>query len=217
MNKFHIIIADDHPLVLMGIRELLERDPGIVVDAAAESPSELMERLERYTPDAVITDYSMPDDDRQGDGLQFIGLLLRRFSGLKVVVLTRITNPMIVASLYDIGVSGVVLKRHNLSELTQALQTIRRGQHYYPPGFQKLRSGELENSMKQRIDSLTPREFEVLRLFVQGGRTMGEIGEHLNRSIKTVSAQKTAAMRKLGVATTPDLIRFCAENEIFLK
>ncbi|MCL7715559.1 response regulator transcription factor [Stenotrophomonas mori] len=216
MLKLRIVIADDHPLVLMGIREVLERDPNVVVEAAAHSPSELIQHLDRSAPDVVITDYHMPDDALHGDGIQFIGLLLRRYPGVRLLVLTMLSNPMIVASLYDAGVSGVILKQHDLTEVSQALHTLRRGQRYYPPGFTKVRRGDRENPVQQRIDALTPREFEVLRLFVQG-HAIGEIGEHLNRSIKTVSTQKTSAMRKLGVESNQALIGFCTEHGLFLN
>lgn len=214
MQKLRIVIADDHPLLLMGIREVLERDPNVVVEAAAQSPSELVDLLERSLPDVVITDYHMPDDERHGDGIQFIGFLRRRFADTKLLVLTMLSNPMIVASLYDAGVSGVVLKQHDMSELGQALQTLRRGMRYYPPGFKKVRRGDSENPVEQRISSLTLREFEVMRLFVEG-QTVGEISEHLSRSVKTVSTQKISAMRKLGVESNQDLVSFCTEHDMF--
>jgi len=214
MQKLRIVIADDHPLLLMGIREVLERDPGVVVEAAAQSPSELVEHLERSLPDIIITDYHMPDDERHGDGIQFIGFLLRRFPDTKLLVLTMLSNPMIVDALYDAGVTGVILKQHDMSEVGQALHTLRRGMRYYPPGFRKVRRGDQENPVQQRIASLTLREFEVIRLFVQG-QTVGEISEHISRSIKTVSTQKTSAMRKLGVESNQDLVSFCTEHDVF--
>ncbi len=216
MLKIRVVIADDHPLVIMGIRELLEQDIHTSVEAAVLSPSELVKQLERTLPDVVITDYNMPDDKQYGDGIQFISYLLRRFDGLKVIILTMLSNPMIISSLYDAGVQGVVLKQHKLTEILKALHMTRLGVKYYPPGYTEKKQAEKGGPIEERLASLTPREFEVLRRFAQG-QTIGEIAEQLNRSIKTVSTQKTAAMRKLDVQSNQDLIAFCVHNGTFLN
>jgi len=219
-----VILADDHPLILMGVADLLNREIGIEVSATASSPSELVDLLTREQPDVLVTDYSMPDDPRYGDGIAFIGYLRRRFPGLKILVLTMLTNPMIVASLYDLGVAGVAQKQHDHKEIIRALRTIALGNRYTPHGYTAPtragaraaagQSGAAPISLEDRVASLSPREFEVLRLFAQG-HAVGEVAEKLNRSIKTVSSQKTAAIRKLGVANNQELIAFCTQNRLF--
>jgi len=217
-----VVIADDHPLMLMGVADLLARDIGIDVRATATSPSELVAVLQKELPDVLVTDYSMPDDPRYGDGMAFIGYLLRQFPGLKILVLTMLSNPMIVASLYDLGVAGVVQKQHDHKELIRALRSVALGNRYHPPGTLPTRrgntgacaSGTTPVSLDARVASLSPREFEVLRLFAQG-LAVGEVAEKLNRSIKTVSSQKTAAIKKLGVANNQELIAFCTQNRLF--
>jgi len=223
-----VVIADDHPLILMGVADLLAREIGIEVQATASSPSELVATLTKDLPDVLVTDYSMPDDERYGDGMAFIGYLRRRFPGLKILVLTMLTNPMIVASLYDQGVAGVAQKQHDHKEIIRALRTIGLGNRYYPHGYTPAtrasarantraavgQPGAAPLSLEDRVASLSPREFEVLRLFAQG-HAVGEVAEKLNRSIKTVSSQKTAAIRKLGVANNQELIAFCTQNRLF--
>jgi len=216
-----VVIADDHPLILMGVADLLARDVGISVQATASSPSEVVAALQNELPDVLVTDYSMPDDPRYGDGMAFIGYLLRRFPGLKVLVLTMLSNPMMVASLYDLGVAGVVQKQHDHKELIRALRTIALGNRYHPPnrasGRAQANAANHANpaSLDERIASLSPREFEVLRLFAQG-HAVSDVAAKLNRSIKTVSSQKTAAIRKLGVNNNQELIAFCTQNRLFL-
>jgi len=221
----NVVIADDHPLILMGVADLLARDVGISVQATASSPSEVVAALQKELPDVLVTDYSMPDDPRYGDGMAFIGYLLRRFPGLKVLVLTMLSNPMMVASLYDLGVAGVVQKQHDHKELIRALRTIALGNRYHPPnrapnhtpGHAQANAASHANpaSLDERIASLSPREFEVLRLFAQG-HAVSEVAAKLNRSVKTVSSQKTAAIRKLGVNNNQELIAFCTQNRLFL-
>ncbi|WP_084455162.1 response regulator transcription factor [Comamonas composti] len=214
MPILRVVIADDHPLMVMGIRELLEQDANITVEATAFSSSELVALLEKSLPDVIITDYNMPGDDVHGDGIQFISYLLRRFKDIKLIILTMLSNPMILSSLYDAGVHGVVMKSQNLNEIIQAVKMVRLGTRYYAPGFKKKSSNDISNTVEDQIKNLTPREFEVLRLFSQG-LTIGEIAEHLCRSIKTVSTQKSSAMRKLNVQTNQDLIAFFVKNSIF--
>jgi len=214
-KKLRIVLVDDHPLVLMGIRELLAQDIHLGVEAMVSTPSELVEHLGASEPDIVVTDYSMPGDARYGDGMRFISYLRRHFPGVGIIVLTMVSNPMIVSSLYDAGVLGVVMKQDNLDALLVALALARRGLRYYPPGFRRDMSvgGEVRN-LQERVDSLSPREFEVLRLFVQGA-SITEIAGQLHRSVTTISAQKTSAMRKLGAQNNQELISFCLEHGLF--
>lgn len=215
IQKLRVIIADDHPLILMGIRELLGRDFNLSVEAVAASPSELVEHLQGNPPDAVITDYSMPGDEQYGDGIRFISYLRRHFPDVKLIVLTMVSNPMIISSLYDAGVQGVVLKQDELSEALVALHLLRQGVKYYPANFkQDTPKDVLESSVPDRLASLSPREFEVLRLFAMGD-SISSIAEQLNRSIKTISAQKASAMRKLNVHNNQDLIVFCTQHNLF--
>lgn len=215
MKKIRVIIADDHPLMVMGVRDLLAKDANISIEAEVFTPTDLFNQLEKSLPDVVITDYTMPDDECYGDGIKFIQLLLRRFPEVKLIVLTMLSNPLIISSLYETGVQAVVLKKHNLNEINRALHMTSMGLQYYPPGFRKEMRPDHGGAVQERIKNLSPKEFEVLRLFSQGS-TVGEVAEHLNRSIKTVSTQKTTAMRKLEVKTNQDLITFCMEHGLFL-
>lgn len=215
IKKLRIVLADDHPLILMGMRELLSRDINLAVETLAETPSQLIAHLEASQPDVVITDYSMPGDGQYGDGIRFISYLRRHFPEVKLIVLTMVSNPMIISSLYDAGVQAVVLKQDELSEALVALHLLRQGVKYYPTGFkQDTPKTVLESSVQERVASLSPREFEVLRMFVLGD-SISSIAEHLKRSIKTISAQKAAAMRKLNVHNNQDLIVFCTEHNLF--
>ncbi|MDK7587686.1 response regulator [Alcaligenes faecalis subsp. phenolicus] len=215
IQKLRVVIADDHPLILMGIQELLGRDINLSVEAVASTPSELVKHLQKNSADAVITDYSMPGDEQYGDGMRFISYLRRHFPEVKLIVLTMVSNPMIISSLYDAGVQGVVLKQDELSEALIALHLLRQGVKYYPAEFkQDTPRTMLDGSVQERLASLSPREFEVLRLFAMGD-SISSIAEQLNRSIKTISAQKASAMRKLNVHNNQDLIAFCTQNNLF--
>lgn len=215
MERLRIVLADDHPLVLMAMRDLLEKELSFEIAATLASPTALVDHLRLDLPDVIITDYSMPGDETYGDGIRLVRYLTRHFSRARIVVLTMVSNPMIISALYDTGVAAVVLKRDNLAEIVTALQTLRAGRTYYPPGFQG--EGTTDSRTKfigERINSLSPKEYEVLRHFIQGGSMM-QVAETLQRSVKTVSGQKISAMRKLNVRTDQELVAFCVESGIF--
>lgn len=215
MKKVRIVLADDHPLTLAGIRDLLERDRNIVVTASVSTSTALVEQLNSSLPDIIITDYTMPGDSVYGDGIRFVDYLIRTYPDTKLLVLTMISNPMIISSLYDTGVWGVVLKHDKLTEMLSAINCLRLGNRYFPTSYQQnIRSERWSTSVADRIKLLSPREFEVLRHFVRGDSVM-QIAANLKRSVKTVSTQKTSAMEKLRVQSNQELIAFCVENGLF--
>ncbi|WP_025123004.1 MULTISPECIES: response regulator transcription factor [unclassified Serratia (in: enterobacteria)] len=215
MKTLRVVLVDDHQVVLAGLKDFLNQTLHIEVVATFASSEELVRYLKTTPPDVVITDYNMPSDGVHKDGLRYVEFLVRNFPQVKILVLTMISNPMIVSALYDSGVAGVIFKQDPLSEVQSALRAVRANTRYYPASFQSDgRSDEREVFIQQRINSLSPREFEVLRYFVEGDSIV-QIAARLNRSAKTVSLQKNSAMRKLNVESNQELIRFCMGNHIF--
>jgi len=211
--KTTVVIADDHPIVLAGVLELIGRDPRLEVIGHATGPSALVEQLQVRSADIIITDYSMPGDDTFGDGNRLISHLHRTFPSSKVLVLTMVSNPAIIAAMYRAGARGVVRKTGDLGELSTALNALLAQRIYRSPMLPR------EDSVPQAgADNaaalLSAREFEVIRLFARG-QTVGDIANRLNRSTKTISTQKISAMRKLGTRTDHDLIAFCLESDLF--
>lgn len=211
--KHKIVIADDHPIVLAGIRDLIDRDPRFQVVGQAQTPAALVELLQQLTPDIVISDYNMPGNDSLGDGIKLISYLQRNFPDSKILILTMVSNPSIVAEMYRAGASGVVRKSGDLKELDIALSTLLAQRVYRSPDLPR------EEALPGTGDAssatlLSPREFEVVRLFASG-QSVGDIARRLNRSSKTVSTQKINAMRKLGAKTDQDLVTYCLESELF--
>ncbi|MBN9320941.1 MAG: response regulator transcription factor, partial [Delftia acidovorans] len=105
--KLRIAVVDDHAVVLLGVKDFLEQDPNLQVVATFSTPSSLMQYARSNPLDVVLTDYSMPGDDVYGDGLRYVDYLIRHFPDIKVLVLTTVSNPMIISALYDAGVAGV--------------------------------------------------------------------------------------------------------------
>lgn len=209
MPKIKIVLADDHPIVLMGVSELIERDERYEIVGQAHTSSELIKQLQRLQPAIVVTDYSMPGDEIYGDGVKLIEYLIRHFPEVKILVLTMLTNNLILSRLYDLGVGGIILKNGDLNEILLALNALSNGEKWHSKAGQGAASViERSDAVQARIASLSVKEFEVLRRFASG-MNVRDIAHSLNRSVKTVSTQKITGMRKLDVENDHALLTFC--------
>lgn len=209
-----IILADDHPVVLMGARMALcsPSDTAFSIVAQAHNADELIDRLEHTPCDILVSDYSMPYG-RFPDGLALMGYLKRHFGHVPLIVMTMLRNPSLLQALLNSGVCGLFDKRSPLSELKQAVQSVSKGRRYLSPSFAEILEAQTlprASTDAPRV-SLSEREMEVVRLFVQGlsGR---QIAAQLNRSEKTISRQKRTAMDKLGLGHDGGLVEFAQMN-----
>ncbi|RSM32244.1 DNA-binding response regulator [Aeromonas salmonicida] len=208
--SFKIILADDHPLILTGIRSLIAHNqPGCEVVAEAHQVSELLNTLQQHSCDLLITDFSMPGDERS-DGLTMIQQLKRDYPTLPILVLTQIHNAGILQSLLQLGVSGVLLKKAVISELSDAIRQILSGHSYIGSSVKNLLA---EAGLDHHTTSiqLTPKESEVVRLLA-GGMSVTQVAEYLHRSVKTISTQKKSAMLRLGLQSDSALFHYAKEQ-----
>ncbi|WP_430389238.1 response regulator [Dyella sp. 20L07] len=206
-----IILADDHPIVSSGTRMLLERDSSLQVVAVAASPDELLGALDAHECDLVITDYIMPAGNT-ADGLGLLGLMQRRWPKLPVVVMTSLSNPAILRSIQTSGVRALINKADALGELPAALRAVSRGKVYLSKSVRELLDDGLVAAAAPTVTKvLSPKEAEVLRLFASGF-TVTDIAKQLNRSVKTISGQKSEAMSKLGLRSDIDVYAYAREN-----
>lgn len=208
MKKIKVVIADDHPIVLLGVREVIQRDGRFIVVGEATSSSQLIDRLQSEKPDVVITDFHMPGDSTFGDGLKLIEYLTRRFIDTQILVLTMMSNSLIVLRLHELGVMGVIQKNHLHEEIENALNALASRRNYQSPEQEAISVIHNQQQVDERFASLSLREMEILRLFV-AGHSVTDIARMVNRSSKTVSAQKVSAMRKLAVTTDQALVTYC--------
>ncbi|CAK9890775.1 MULTISPECIES: response regulator [Pseudomonas] len=214
MDKLKVIIADDHPIVLLGVRELVERDERFCVVGEAVCSKGLIELLEQQPVDLVITDYNMPADSPYGDGLKLVDYLKRHFPHLQVLILTMISNHLILTRLHELGVVGVIQKSQLHTEIQLALKAVAQQSQYRSLEPAKTSVIETTAAIEDRFATLSPKEFEILRLFV-AGKSVSDIARSQNRSAKTISAQKISAMRKLDVNSDQDLLAYCLERSVF--
>lgn len=213
MPQMKVLLADDHPIVLMGVSEIIERDSRFKVVGEAMSSSELIDKISQLNPDVIITDYNMPGDEQYGDGTRLVEYLRRHFPEPRVLILTVISNPQVLSWLYGLGISGVISKSAGLEQILVALDAFYRDGHYQQDTLEGAPS-EDEAGISQMLSQLTVKEFEVLRLFATGV-SVGEVAQSLNRSIKTISTLKISAMRKLNVDNDQALLILCVKANLF--
>jgi len=214
MHEIKAVIADDHPVVLVGLREMIQRDTRFELVGEAVSSSQLIKLLVSNQLDLVITDFNMPGDDLYGDGLQLIEYIIEQFPAVKILVLTMVSNQLIISRLLEMGVAGVIAKNHIHEEIGKALNALANDRPYVAPSVQPMSVLANAKVIDERFSNLSPREVEVLRLFVTGS-SVSEIARLLNRSVKTVSTQKISAMHKLEVLTDHALLTYCIKADPF--
>lgn len=204
--KINFIIADDHPMVVVGIKHELSSIHTLRNAGVARNSTEVLDLLARCQCDVLITDYVMPGGEF-GDGMAMLSFIRRRYPELKIVVLTAIENLAVVAEMRKIGVHSVLNKADEVGHLVSAVHAVYAGASYFSP---RLR-GEGGGGGDGQARDLSPREAEVVRLYVSGA-SISEIARQLNRTKQTVSSQKSSAMRKLGIERDVDLFCFAYET-----
>lgn len=205
--KSHIVIADDHPVMLLGLRGLLAQFDGIEIAGIARNSTEILAALSRKPCDILLTDYAMPGG-AHGDGLHMIEFVRRRYPALSILVVTMLDNPVQIGRLVRFERLSVVSKLDDASHIAVGLSQVLNGVRYLSPTIQQL----LDSSgpgvdVRSRFSALSPREIDVIRLYLSG-MSVSQIGVSLGRSVKTISTQKVSAMRKLGLRGDLDLFSY---------
>ncbi|ACQ68397.1 response regulator (positive) in two-component regulatory system with RcsC and YojN [Candidatus Hamiltonella defensa 5AT (Acyrthosiphon pisum)] len=213
MTKINVIVADDHPIVLFGIRKSLESMNWINIVGEFEDSTTLIESLPKLNAEIVIIDLCMPGD-KYGDGITLLKYIQRHYSHLELIVLTMNNNPAIINIVLALDIARILLKRGALIDLPHALRSVKKGKKFI--SSDALRLLEKIRSNGDGKKSLSAKEGEVLRLFSEGS-LVTEIAQRLNRSIKTISTQKKSAMVKLGVDNDIALLNYLSSLKIDSK
>jgi DNA-binding NarL/FixJ family response regulator len=204
------IIADDHPLVLLAIENLISGYPNMKIVGRAADATELFAEVDRGSCDLVLMDLYMPGGS-DGSGLEVVRQFKTRYPDIALVVLTMETEAAELQKVISLGVEGLVSKRDRIDLIHVAVITALARECYVGPAVRALIA---DASATQRLDYvrkiLSRRELEVFTQYASGyGVT--EIAARLERSVKTISAQKCTAMRKLALHSDAELFRFAVE------
>lgn len=204
-SRIRVIICDDHPLVLEGIRSVIETFDHINVLCAVGSAREALAMAEAERPDVVMLDINMPDLS----GLDAIELFRERLPRTRLLMLSMHDSREYISTAVMYGASGYILKDVSTSEIIAALNTVASGGAYFSSGVTQ---AILQKSAKAAINMpLTTREQSVLLLLAQG-RSNKDVAAELDISVRTVETHRKHIKKKLGIATTAGLTRYVIDN-----
>ena len=205
-----LLLADDHTLLLEGIRLMLEPEFDLV--GTVEDGQALLAAAKTLKPDVILLDISMP----VLNGIDAARRLRKLLPSAKLIFLTMHADQDYVAEAFRAGAMGYLLKRAAASELLAAIRAVLKGHHYMSPLVTRNATKLLISPPKSGgkiSDRLTPRRREVLQLVAEG-RSRKEIAAILNISVKTVEFHKAILMSKLDLRTTADFTRFAIVHGI---
>jgi two-component system response regulator DegU len=206
-----IMIADDHSMIREGLKSLLELEGDILVVAEAEDGVDCLEKLKICTPDVLLLDINMP----RKNGLEVLQTLKSSKSKVKVLVLTVHNEVEYLMKAVDIGVDGYILKDSESAELKKAIFSIVEGENYIQPSLiPSLNSKMIEKNRDEgKIESLTKRELEVLKLLAVGMYNK-EVAEKLNISERTVKNHVSNIFKKIEVTDRTQAAVFAIRNNL---
>ncbi len=216
MPAIRILLADDHQVVRLGLRTLLESQPDFqVVGEAGDGPETILMARE-LIPDTIVLDLMLP----HLNGIEVLRQIHSEYPDIRIVILSMYDNEAYIVEALGNGASAYVLKQSTSEDLVQAIRHSLAGERYLSPSlseraiaayikyFQTAKNGE-----QDPYETLTPREREVLRLASQG-LSNAEIAAKLSLSSRTVETHRANMMHKLGLHSQIDLIRFALERGI---
>jgi len=208
--KPRLLLADDHTLLLEGIRLLLEPEFDLV--GSVEDGQALLAAAKTLKPDVILLDISMP----LLNGIDAARQLRKLLPSARLIFVTMHAGADYVAEAFRAGAMGYLLKRAAASELLTAIRTVLKGNYYMSPLITHntlellISSSKPEGKFPERV---TPRQREVLQLVAEG-RSRKEIAGILNISVKTVEFHKAKLMRELNLQTVADFTRYAIEHGI---
>jgi two-component system response regulator NreC len=210
-NPITIVLGDDHNIVLKGLRALLESQPGFTVIGEATDGLKVSDLAESLKPDVLVVDLMMPGLS----GFDVARRVVKRLPKTRVIILSMYSSEPHVVEALQSGAMAYVVKDASPEELANAIREVYAGRRYLSAPY----SNELIDTYLKRpggidpYDTLTPREREVLHLVAEG-LTSGEIAGRLFISPRTAESHRANLMRKLGLRSRTDLVRFAFQRGI---
>lgn len=211
-NKIEIIIADDHMMIREGLKQLLELDGTMKVIAEANDGEECLNLLNKKVhPDILLLDINMP----KKNGIEVLEYIKQNKIPIKVLILTVHNEVEYLLKAVDIGIDGYLLKDSSYDELKEAIDVVISGNTYIQPSLLPALNESLEDYAldKEKIDSLTKRELDVLRLISEGCSNK-KISDELTISERTVKNHISHIFRKIDVEDRTQAAVFAIRNKI---
>ena len=207
--SIRVLIADDHKIMLAGLRSLLEKQTDIEVVGEADNGRKAVQMAQEQNPDVVVMDVSMPDLN----GIEATTQIIESLPETRVIALSMHSDKRFVMGMLRAGASGYLLKDCASQELANAIVQVAGGKKYLSPEITGvviddfLLGGGSSEEVATAASQLSPREREVLQLIAEGWSTK-QIASHLYVSIKTIETHRRQIMKKLDLHSIADLTKY---------
>lgn len=209
-EKIRIVLADDHPIVLDGLRNLIRAEPDLELIGEATSGLSALKIIREQRPDVAVLDISMPELN----GIVLSRRLAGEMPALRLLVLTLHEDRAYLNQALEAGVRGYVLKRSAVENLVQAIRAVMVGGLYIDPAivgrvFESKQVNKRLLARKGVAPALTDREADVLKMAALGF-TNKEIASRLDVGVKSIETYKARGLEKLGLKTRAELVRYAS-------
>ena len=203
--KIRVLLADDHRLVRIGFRRLLDDEADMEVVGEANNGREAIDLAESLRPDVIVLDVAMPELD----GLLAIPEIVRRSPGTKILILSMYDDPRYVFNAFQAGAHGYLLKNAVDVDLAEGVRAVAGGRRYLSQSLQKI---DLDSEQSGHpLERLTSRERQILQLIAQA-HSNKEIAHILGISVNTVNVHRTNLMKALKLHSTAELVLFSVKS-----
>ena len=199
--RTRLIITDDHPMVVEGLRSMLQHRYDVV--AVAHSGKDLLKVLRKVRADCLLLDLSMPERN----GLELLPDIRAIRPSLKVLVVTMHLEKTLAVAALDAGANGFIPKDSGMAELEEAIEAVLAGERYLSPRVPSSTNRVALGAIHPALSRLTPRQHEILQLLADG-KTSEQIGAILGLSYTTVTYHRVNIRKMLGVETDIGLMRY---------
>jgi len=208
-----VLIVDDHALVRMGIRRLLEDLPDMDVVAEAENGEKALTMVKLHQPDVVLLDMKMPGID----GWEVTRRLKKSSPQVKVIAVTALSTEPLPTRVLQLGAMGYLTKESGLEEMAAAIRKVVKGEKYLSAEIaQKMAINSLQAPQDSPFDLLSEREMQVM-LMITSGMTVQDIADRLFLSSKTINGYRYRTFEKLGIKNDVELTYMAMKHRVIEK
>lgn len=204
-----IVIADDHPIVRAGLREIIAGEPDMAIEGEAHTSQEALELVRKERADVLVLDVKMPGRG----GMEVVKLLRDEMPNLPVLMLSVYPEDQLAVRALKAGAAGYLTKESAPAELVGAIRKVVGGGRYVSAAMAEKLARDVSGAGQAPHEKLSDREYQILRMIVRG-RTVTEIADELALSVKTISTYRARMMEKLNVKTTADLVRYALAEHL---
>ena len=213
-TRIRVVIADDHPVLRKGLRQVIEADPSLQVVAEADDGETALAQMEKLQPQIAVLDIDMP----KLDGFGVMKEIQRRRLGIDVVLLTLHSDEVLFNEAMDLGAKGYILKETAVSDIVSGIQAVAAGRHYVTSSLTAhlIRHRSREQAFVRRrpsIADLTVTERRILRMIARG-QSSKEIAAELFIHYRTVENHRTSIGQKLGLHGHNAVLKFALEHKL---